>query len=89
VKAATVLKHLPKEFHQDAPGKPWKPVSNSDRLSARMNVLTKRGVVQARARGSRERSRLGRHGIAIRKWREGRPGAEADLATFEGQTVGG
>lgn len=88
VKPTTVRKYLGTQFHQDAPGKRWKP-TKSDRLTAYMNVLTPLGPMTAPVRGSRERVRLGRYNVALRKWRLGLPGAEAELAAFEGQTVGG
>jgi hypothetical protein len=88
VKLATVKKYVGSQFHQDAPGKRWKP-TKSDRLTAQMNVLTPLGPMTVRVRGSRERSRLRRYDIALRRWRRGEPGADAELAAFEGQTVGG
>ncbi len=88
VKPATVRKYLGSQFHQDAPGKRWKP-TKSDRLTAHMNVLTPLGPMTVPVRGSRERIRLGRYNIALARWRRGEPGAEAELAAFEGQTVGG
>ena len=88
VKLATIKKYLGGQFHQAAPGKRWKP-TKADRLTAQMNVLTPRGTVTVPVRGSRERIRLGRYNIALRKWRRGEPGADAELAAFEGQTVGG
>jgi len=88
VKPTTVKKYLGSQFHQDAPGKRWKP-TKSDRLTAQMNVLTPLGPITVTVRGSRERLRLNRYSIAIAKWRRGEPGAEAELAAFEGQTVGG
>ena len=88
IKPATVRKHLPNQFHQSASGKPWKPVS-SDRLSAVMNVVTPSGPIGIPVRGSKERSLLGRYNIALRNWRSGKPGAEADLKAFEGRRVGG
>lgn len=88
IKPTTVRKYLPGQFHQDAPGKRWKP-TKSDRLTATMNVLTPLGPIAVPVRGLKERSRLNRYDIALRRWREGRPGADAELATFEGQTVGG
>ena len=89
VKLATIKKYLGGQFRQDAPGKRWKP-TKSDRLTAQMNLLTPRGgTVTVRVRGSRERIRLGRYNKALRKWRGGEPGADAELAAFEGQTVGG
>jgi len=40
-------------------------------------------------RGSRERTRLARYEIALRKFRAGEDGAEKELATFRRLTVGG
>jgi len=71
-----------------APGKRWKP-TKSDRLSARMNVLTPLGPMTVSVRGSRERTRLARYNVALAKWRRGEPGADAELAAFEGKRVGG
>ncbi len=88
VKLATIKKYLGGQFHQDAPGKRWKP-TKSDRLSARMNVLTPRGPMTVPVRGSRERTRLARYNVALAKWRRGEPGADAELAAFEGKRVGG
>jgi len=88
IKPETVRKYLPSQFHQDAPGKPWVP-TESDRLSAVMNVLTPQGRIAVTVRSSRERSRQGRYDIALRKWRLGEPGAEAELSAFKGQKVGG
>jgi hypothetical protein len=88
IKPATVRKYLPNQFHQAAIGKPWIP-AKSDRLTAQMNVLTPAGPLSVPLRGSRERSLLGRYNIALRRWRSGEPGAEVELATFEGQQVGG
>jgi hypothetical protein len=87
VKPATVRKYLGSQFQQEAPGKRWKP-TKSDRLTARMNVLTPQGPTMVRVRGSRERTRLHRYNVALAKWRRGEPGAEAELAAFEGQRVG-
>ena len=54
-----------------------------------MNVVTPSGPIGIPVRGSKERSLLGRYNIALRNWRLGKPGAEADLKTFEGRRVGG
>lgn len=88
IKPATVKKYLRSQFHQDAPGKPFK-ATKSDRLTATMTVLTPLGPTAASVRGSRQRMLLGRYDIALRKWRRGEPGAEAGLAKFEGKAVGG
>ena len=88
VKPATVRKYLGSQFRQDAAGKRWKP-TKSDRLTAHMNVLTPLGLTTVPVRGSRDRIRLGRYNIALARWRRGEPGADAEFAAFEGQTVGG
>ena len=88
IKPATVRKYLPTQFHQDARGKRWAP-TKSDRLTAVMNVLTPQGRIAVAVRSSKERSLQGRYDIALRKWRLNKPGAEAELATFKGQKVGG
>ena len=87
IKPATVRKYVGSQFHQDVPGKRWKP-TKSDRLTERMNVLTPMGPSTVTVRSSRERTRLHRYNITLQKWRRGEPGAEAELASFEGQTVG-
>jgi hypothetical protein len=88
IKPVTVRKRLPKQFRQAAPGKRWEP-TKSDRLEVGMNVLTPLGRTTVPIRGLQERNRLGRYEVALRKWRSGEPGAEAELARFDGQTVGG
>jgi hypothetical protein len=88
IKPDTVRKYLRAQFHQDAPGKRWTP-TKSDRLAAQMNVLTPLGPITVPVRGSKERSRLGRYYIALRRWRLGKPGADAELAAFKGQRVAG
>jgi len=88
IKLATVMKYLGSQFHQDAPGRRWKP-TKSDRLTFQMNVLTPFGPMTVPVRGSRQRTLLGRYDTALRKWRRGEPGAEAELAAFERKTVGG
>ena len=86
VKVATVKKYLGTHLKQDLPGKRWK-ASKSDRLTDRMNVVTPLGTMAVPIHGSAERSRLGRYSAALRRWREGKPDADAELAAFEGQTV--
>lgn len=88
IKANTVKKYLRRQFRQDAPGKRWTP-TKYDRLTVPMNVLTPQGPTTVPVRGSRERNILGRYNVALRKWREGKPDAEVELARFKGQTVGG
>ncbi len=88
VKLATVKKYAGSQLHQDAPGRRWK-ATKSDRLSARMNILTPLGLTAVLVRGSRERTRLGQYNVALRKWRRAEPGAEVELAKFKGKRVGG
>jgi hypothetical protein len=88
IKPSTARKYLGSALVQEAPGKPWK-ATKSDRLTAAMTVLTPLGPTTVPVRGSRQRNLLGRYNVALWKWRRGEPGAEAELAGFEGQTVGG
>lgn len=88
IKPDTVRKYLPNQFHQSAPGKPWR-AAKSDRLSALMNVLTPTGPMSVPVQSSKERSRLGRYNSALRNWRLGKPGADKELKAFEDQQVGG
>lgn len=88
VKPNTVKKYLPRQFRQEAPGKRWKP-TKYDRLTVPMNILTPQGIATFPVRGSRERNVLARYNVALRKWREGKTGAERELARFGSRTVGG
>jgi hypothetical protein len=88
IKPTTVRKYLRRQFHQEAPGKRWTP-TKYDRLTVPMNILTPQGPTTVPVRGSRERNILGRYNVALRKWREGVAGVDAELAKFKGQTVGG
>jgi hypothetical protein len=88
IKPATARKYLGRHLRQGASGKRWIP-SKSDRLTAEMNVLTPLGPITVPVRGSRERLRLGRYTTAVARWRRDKPGAEADIAAFAGQTVSG
>jgi hypothetical protein len=88
IKSATVRKLLRKQFRQEGPGKRWVP-TKTDRLEMSMNILTPLGRKSVSVRGSRERRRQGQYEIALRNWRNGVPGADAELAKFDGQTVGG
>jgi hypothetical protein len=54
-----------------------------------MNVLTPFGQTVVPVRGSKDRSRLGQYNRALRRWRRGEPGADSELAAFQGQQVGG
>jgi hypothetical protein len=88
IKPSTFLRHVGSAVHRSGPGKPWK-ASKSDTLRARMRILTPQGPVFDIVRGLRERTRLGRYEIALRKFRAGEDGAEEELQAFKGQTVAG
>jgi excisionase family DNA binding protein len=88
IKPSTFLRYVGTEVYRSGPGKPWR-ATKSDNLSIRMTVLTRQGPTAALVRGSRERIRLARYDIALRKWRAGEHGAEKELMAFRGQTVGG
>jgi len=88
VKVATVKKYVGQYLHQNAPGKQWK-ASKSDRLTDLMNVVTPLGTQPVLVRGLRERNLLGQYNVALRKWRRGERGSEAELAGFADQKVAG
>jgi len=88
IKPSTFLRHLGSAVYRSGPGKPWK-AAKADRFSARMTVLTAQGPTTVFVRGSRERTRLARYDIALRKWRAAEDGADKELMAFQGQTVGG
>jgi hypothetical protein len=88
IKPSTFLRHVGSAVYRSGPGKPWKP-TKSDRFGARMTVLTAQGPTTVLVRGSRERTRLARYDIALRKWRAAEDGADKELMAFQGQTVGG
>ena len=88
IKQETVLRYVGNALYRSGPGKPWK-ATTSDRLSAKMTIITEQGPTFDVVRSSIERTRLGRYDIALRKWRAGEDGAEQELLTFKGQTVAG
>jgi hypothetical protein len=88
IKQSTFLRYVGSAVHRSGPGKPWK-AAKSDRLSAKMTVLTAQGPTFAVVRGSVERTRLARYDIALRKFRAAEDGAAEELQAFEGLTVGG
>ena len=53
-----------------------------------MVILTVQGPITIPVSGSKERTRLARYDIALRRWRAGEDGAEKELAAFRGQKVG-
>jgi hypothetical protein len=88
IKQKTVLRYVGNALYRSGPNKPWK-ATKTDRIPAKMTILTENGPVFAVVKSSVERSRLSRYDIALRKWRAGEEGAEQGLLTFEGQTVAG
>ena len=84
-KADKVRKILPQHFFQTGRGKQWKAV----RPSTLVTVPTKSGPLVAPVPKAKERTLLSRYLTTLRKWRAGLPGAEAELAQFAGQKVGG
>lgn len=88
IKPTTFLRHVGSAVYRGGPGKPWK-ARKTDRFGAQMTVLTAQGPTAVFVRGSKERTRLARYDIALRKWRAAEDGADKELMVFEGQTVGG
>ena len=88
VKPETVRKYLGSQLRQSTTGKRWES-TKADRLAATMNVLTPSGLAPMPVRGSAERKRLGRYNKVLARWRRGESGADAELASFENQSVGG
>jgi hypothetical protein len=88
IKPKTVQRHVGRALYRSGPNKPWK-ATKTDRLSAKMLILTERGPIFDVARSSIERTRLSRYDVALRKWRAGEDGAEQELAVFTGQMVAG
>jgi hypothetical protein len=88
IKPKTVLRYIGNALYRSGPNKPWK-ATKTDRIPAKMTILTENGPVFAVVKSSIERSRLSRYDIALRKWRAAESGAEQELLTFEGQSVAG
>ena len=88
MKLETFMKGAGKYLYRSAPGKPWK-VRKDDHLRFLMSILTKDGPLDVIVPNSRERQLLHRYDLALRMFRAGADGAEAELKAFEGKTVGG
>ncbi len=88
IKQKTVLRYVGNALYRSGPNKPWK-ASKTDRIPAKMTILTENGPVFAVVKSSLERNRLSRYDITLRKWRAAEDGAEQKLMTFQGQTVAG
>jgi hypothetical protein len=88
IKQSTFLRYAGTTVYRSGPGKPWK-ATKSDRLSAKMTILTPQGPTFDVVRGSVERTRLARYDIALRKFRAGEDGSVEELMGFAGLTVAG
>lgn len=88
IKPKTVLRHVGTALYRSGPNKPWK-ATKTDRIPAKMTILTEQGPIFVVVRSSVERTRLSRYDIALRRWRAAEDGAEQELLTFKGQTVAG
>lgn len=88
IKQSTFLRYAGSAVYRSGPGKPWK-ATKSDRLSAKMTILTRQGPIFDVVRSSKERTRLALYDNAVRKFRAGEDGAAKELASFEGETVAG
>jgi len=81
IKPQTVLRYVGDNLYRSGHNKPWK-ATKTDRIPAKMTIITENGLVF-------ERARLSRYDIALRRWRAAEDGAEQGLLTFKGQTVAG
>jgi hypothetical protein len=84
--ARTVRRLLPSAMYRE-PGKRRWLAKASDTYSADLEVLTAQGPRVIRVQGSRQRSIVGAHWAAVRKFLEGK--GEADLQKYTGVVVGG
>jgi len=88
MKLKTFRKGAGRFLYRAGPGKPWKARSE-DQLRFSMTVLTRKGRVAAIVRNSRERRLLHDYESAVRSFRANEDGAEEELKSFEGKTIGG
>jgi hypothetical protein len=88
IKQKTVLRYVGNALYRSGPNKPWK-ATKTDRIPAKMTILTEQGPIFTVVKSSVERVRLSRYDIALRRWRGAEDGAEQELLTFKGQTVAG
>lgn len=88
IKPKTVLRYVGNALYRSGPNKPWK-ATKTDRIPAKMTIITEHGPVFEVVKSSVERTLLSRYDIALRRWRAAENGAEQELLTFKGQTVAG
>ena len=88
IKPETVIRYAGKALYRSGPGKPYK-VTKTDRLSAKMLILTERGPLFSVVRSSIERARLHEYNKALRSWRAAEDGAGRALSALKGLTVAG
>jgi hypothetical protein len=87
IKPSSFKREARTALYRSGKNKQWK-ATKSDRLEAVMNVLTEDGVQPTLVKGFRARARLGRYDNALRRFRGGERGAQANLFSFKGQKVG-
>jgi hypothetical protein len=88
IKPQTFIRYARPALRRSGPGKPWKAIPE-DKLAAVMNVLTEFGPTPEIIHSSRERKLLGRYNRALRMFRAGEDGAEAELHAFRNKKVAG
>ena len=88
MKLGTLRKGAGRFLYRSGPGKPLK-ARTEDQLRFSVTVLTNRGPQEVIASNSRERKLLHQYDLALRMFRAGADGAEAQLKAFKGKKVGG
>jgi hypothetical protein len=82
----TVLKHTPGNFSKVGASRRWK-VRAGDTYASEMQVLTAQGLRTITVRGSKQRSIIGQHHNAVRRFLAEGEDAEAELLGFHGLAV--
>jgi hypothetical protein len=80
-------KYLPRNFRK-APGARRWTVRAGDTYATEMQVLTSQGVRTVTVRGSKQRSTVGRHHNAVRRFLAEGEAAEPELLVFYGLVIG-
>jgi hypothetical protein len=88
IKEKTVLRYVGNALYRSGPNKSWK-ATKTDRIPAKMTILTEQGPIFVVVKNSVERTLLARYDVALRRWRAAEDGAEQELLNFKGQTVAG
>jgi hypothetical protein len=88
LKPKTFIRYVRPALRRNGPGKPWKAIPE-DKLKSVMNVFTEFGPSPEIIPNSRERKLLGRYNRALRMFRAGEDGAEAELLKFRGKKIAG